>query len=69
MNSLFELIYEHIRLYGAMNYNAIRKLVLQYFQTCPPADDQIKACLYCMEKNGLVYHRGFRWYSLNDDDE
>ena len=68
MNSLSELLLEHIRLYGVMNYIAIKKLALQYFKTCPPADQQIKACLYCLEKNGCIYRRGFCWYALIDDE-
>ena len=69
MTSLAELLLEHIRFYGMMNYSAIRKLARQYFQTTPPADEQIKACLHYLAMNGLISRRGFMWYAIDDDDE
>lgn len=68
MNSLAELLLEHIRFYGAMNYSAVRKLARQYFQTCPPADEQIKACLHFLACRGLISRRGFIWYAIEDED-
>ncbi|PBT75439.1 hypothetical protein [Escherichia coli] len=69
MTSLAELLLEHINFYGMMNYTAIRKLARQYFQTCPPADEQIKACLHYLAMTGRVSRRGFIWYAIDDDDE